>query len=312
MLKLDLNKMHYMLFVAGTLAGSGIGILATKKHYKKKYEAISDAEISAYKAMADYVKKDTLLVDIITRDPTNQHWIPLTVEEAAAERAAYESTLVEMPYGNPVLPEKPSLKSLVEVAESLATVEEKEEVVEEAPVERIERNIFEEFEAFQKLTPAERDAYMLKMAAEEDDMSQDDIPVEAPDEEDPNYAEGKRQSEEANDWPNQNPYVISYEEFSEEHPEFSKITLTYFDADDVLCDDREEIIPDKEYSIGEDSLEHFGEDSNDKDVVYVRNERLSTDYEVVRSQGSYEAVILGMQEPKPKKRLVKMRAGDDN
>lgn len=75
------------------------------------------------------------------------------------------------------------------------------------------------------------------------------------------------------------PYVISPEEFINEQPYFDKITLEYY-QDDVLCNAiNEEIITDIDTAIGRDSLNHFGE--YEEDVVYVRNEKWSTDYEII-------------------------------
>lgn len=75
------------------------------------------------------------------------------------------------------------------------------------------------------------------------------------------------------------PYVISPGEFINEQPYYDKITLEYY-QDDVLCNAiSEEVIVDMDTTIGLDSLNHFGE--YEDDVVYVRNEKLSTDYEVI-------------------------------
>lgn len=104
------------------------------------------------------------------------------------------------------------------------------------------------------------------------------------------------------------PYVISYEEFAEEHDEFSKTTITYYEGDDTLCDEREEPIPDFAYYVGDDALTRFGDMSHDKNVVYVRNENISIDFEVVRDQGLYSRVVLGMEPPEKKPKVRKMKA----
>lgn len=75
------------------------------------------------------------------------------------------------------------------------------------------------------------------------------------------------------------PYIIMPDQFINEEPYFDKITLEYYE-DGVLCDERTgEILTDIESAIGRESLNHFGE--YEDDVVYVRNERISTDYEVI-------------------------------
>lgn len=75
------------------------------------------------------------------------------------------------------------------------------------------------------------------------------------------------------------PYVIHPEDFVNDRPFFDKITLEYYE-DDVLCNAiSEEIITDVDGTIGLESLKHFGE--YEEDVVYVRNDKTSTDYEVI-------------------------------
>lgn len=75
------------------------------------------------------------------------------------------------------------------------------------------------------------------------------------------------------------PYVISPEEFINEQPYYDKITLEYY-QDDILSNAiSDEIITDIDAAIGYESLNHFGE--YEDDVVYVRNEKTSTDYEII-------------------------------
>ena len=100
------------------------------------------------------------------------------------------------------------------------------------------------------------------------------------------------------------PYVILTEEFNEGNPEYDKVSLAYYEEDDTLTDDNEEIIPNPEDIIGY-ALSCFGQDSNDPDIVYVRNEKLGIDYEVCRIPKSYQATVLGITDLPPKKRRVK-------
>lgn len=76
------------------------------------------------------------------------------------------------------------------------------------------------------------------------------------------------------------PYTISPDQFVNEEPYYDKISLEYFD-DGILANAiSEEIIEDINAVIGNEALTKFGE--YEEDVVYVRNERRSTDYEVIR------------------------------
>lgn len=102
------------------------------------------------------------------------------------------------------------------------------------------------------------------------------------------------------------PLVITEWEYMEDHPEYDKLTLTWFDADDTLCDQNEQPIPDISNTIGDDALCEFKPDVY---TVYVRNEKTATDYEIVREKGSYSEVVLGIVEDKV--RVRKMREFDD-
>ena len=92
---------------------------------------------------------------------------------------------------------------------------------------------------------------------------------------------------------NKEPYVISIEEFSEERENFDKVTVYYYQEDDTLCDDNEEVITDVLRFIGSDALTCFGDESDDENVVYIRNEPMEIDYEVIRLTKSYSETVLG-------------------
>ncbi len=91
------------------------------------------------------------------------------------------------------------------------------------------------------------------------------------------------------------PYIISSEEFMLNEPENSQTTLTYYLGDGTLADEREQEIPFVEPVVGEENLYHFGRGSGDDNLVYIRNERLGADYEVVKSDGKYAYEVLGFQ-----------------
>lgn len=85
------------------------------------------------------------------------------------------------------------------------------------------------------------------------------------------------------------PHVISPEEFGElEDQGFETISLTYY-ADQVLADDDDRVITNVDDIVGYDSLTHFGEYEDDS--VFVRNERLKCDYEILLDQRTYADVL---------------------
>lgn len=101
------------------------------------------------------------------------------------------------------------------------------------------------------------------------------------------------------------PFIISVEDFMDDD-EYTRQTIVYYEEDDTLVDDRDQVIPDVEGTVGSDALTKFGTGSSDKDIVYVRNNALDTQFEVVRNKGSFTEVVLGY-ESSEKQRPRKMR-----
>ena len=89
-------------------------------------------------------------------------------------------------------------------------------------------------------------------------------------------------------------YVISVVDYNENNLHYEKSSLTYYDVDDTLVDENEEPITDPDYVVGLDALTRFGDGSDDDDIVYIRNEKLAVDYEIVRVDKSYQETILGI------------------
>lgn len=89
------------------------------------------------------------------------------------------------------------------------------------------------------------------------------------------------------------PYVIAEDDFMGNDNGFGQSTLTWYAVDDVLVDERDEIIASPNDTIGEKFRTQFGEDSRDQNIVYIRHEKLGLEFEVVRSEGSYKREVLG-------------------
>jgi len=83
------------------------------------------------------------------------------------------------------------------------------------------------------------------------------------------------------------PYVIAPEEFGD-FDNYEKISLSYY-ADQILADDNDEIVDNIEDVVGFDSLNSFGEYEDDS--VFVRNDRLKCDYEILLDQRKFSNVI---------------------
>jgi hypothetical protein len=92
------------------------------------------------------------------------------------------------------------------------------------------------------------------------------------------------------------PYVISADEFNENATGYSQPSLTYYKGDNVLADGDDSPV-DIEACIGSINLQRFGAWSGDPRVVYVRNENLRIDCEVLLHDGTYLKEVLGMDPP---------------
>lgn len=101
-------------------------------------------------------------------------------------------------------------------------------------------------------------------------------------------AEMPNRSEEA-------PFIITQDEFLEAEPGYEQVTLTYYEGDDTLADEGDQAIPLIDETVGKGTLHRFGHGSGDARTVFVRNDKLSTDFEVVKSDGKYAHEVLGLE-----------------
>lgn len=83
------------------------------------------------------------------------------------------------------------------------------------------------------------------------------------------------------------PYVVTPEEFGNAD-EYDIISLNYY-ADGIVSDDWGDKIKDLEATIGEDFASHYGE--YEEDAVYIRNDRLKVEYEVLKSLSKYSEMF---------------------
>lgn len=118
-------------------------------------------------------------------------------------------------------------------------------------------------------------------ADEDEDPAESESPSDDIPEDVENYLDGKRDSE----TPRREPRLIKYEDFGE-LPYYDKITLLYYMDDEVLTTEDDEIIPHPEELLG-DALTKFGFNRNDERVIFVRNEKRSTDYEIDKVFDAY-------------------------
>lgn len=108
------------------------------------------------------------------------------------------------------------------------------------------------------------------------------------------------------------PYIISVEEYFNTEEEWDKDSLSYYEGDDTLIDEREKIVDNRDKYIGDIHLNMFGIKSNDRSVVYVRSPQISTDFEIIHEEGKFAVRVLGQPDPdeEEKRPPRKMRPSD--
>lgn len=81
------------------------------------------------------------------------------------------------------------------------------------------------------------------------------------------------------------PYVIDPSEYGD--LDYKQVSLNYYD-DGVLTYENDDVIDDVDSLVGKDSLSHFGE--YEADTVYVRNDKLKIDFEILADTRRYEDI----------------------
>lgn len=88
------------------------------------------------------------------------------------------------------------------------------------------------------------------------------------------------------------PYILHRNEFFEDETNYGQTTLTYYAGDKKLTDEKDSPLYNQGDIVG-DCL-RFGHGSGDPHVVYIRNNKLHAEYEVVLHEGSYDVEVLGL------------------
>lgn len=105
---------------------------------------------------------------------------------------------------------------------------------------------------------------------------------------------GKPVTEEPEEYDPDLPYMLdSADEYGEN--EMFDTEVLYYTSDGVLADMDGNIIEDVKYVVGLDAIETFGDEAlerfGDEDAVYVRNERMECDYEILQSPDTYDTLF---------------------
>ncbi|MCF8018153.1 MAG: hypothetical protein K9L62_02020 [Vallitaleaceae bacterium] len=89
------------------------------------------------------------------------------------------------------------------------------------------------------------------------------------------------------DDPDDPPYIINPDDFGD-HEEYDLVTLTYY-SDGVLTDQDDELIEDIDGMVGYEALSRFKDFKID--CLYVRNDRLGSDYEIISDLRRFDDVL---------------------
>lgn len=117
------------------------------------------------------------------------------------------------------------------------------------------------------------------------DVHKDEDDEEDEDEDD---EDGGEEAESGYHEPRPNPYLISYDEY-EDNESFEKHDLYYYDGNYTLVDDTDSVVDQEDADI----LLGFGWSKDFQDgavkALYIRNEKVCADYEVLWNPGPYLA-----------------------
>lgn len=92
------------------------------------------------------------------------------------------------------------------------------------------------------------------------------------------------------------PYVITKDEFLTNETGYTQVTLTYYEGDEVLADDQDQSVPDLDALVGDNNVPaKFGWRSKDPNIVYVRNDAMDIEFEILRSTGKYSEEVAGFR-----------------
>lgn len=98
------------------------------------------------------------------------------------------------------------------------------------------------------------------------------------------------------------PYLITPEAYNGEdeqqyREDYKHLTLDYYEGDDIVCESStNQVFGDTGRWLGYIWKNHFGDEELGYDdlSVYIRNDEIKVDYEIVRDEGYYSEEVLGI------------------
>ena len=101
------------------------------------------------------------------------------------------------------------------------------------------------------------------------------------------------------------PYVISKDEWLNTRPEYEKADYLYYAEDDIVIDAGTVPLRDVDSLLGPDFMDKFGYGSGNRNLVYIRNEELETDFEITRTSNDFSEEVLGYIEHDDRRKVHK-------
>ena len=264
-------------------AGAVGSYILTKKHTAALYESLIEEEVKkahdfySHRAQIENAEEHIPVTDTVVEEVVEEITTSDAPDDLQEDRVNYNKIVSQ--YGSENLPRGKKLSP--RDGESMEDFEirisqEARSVVSDI-LNRTEPDLAEEYEP-----TMEEDALLHKNIFEDHGQSDEDT-----------LDRSTRSADK--------PFIISHEEFEDGDLEYSQNTLTYYQGDGVLTDEDDKPILDMTVVI-ESNLQ-FGNASGDKNVVYIRNDKLEVDFEVVQDLGYYTEEVLGVPRQEERKGL---------
>ena len=90
------------------------------------------------------------------------------------------------------------------------------------------------------------------------------------------------------------PYILHQDEFRGSETGYEKVVYTWYDRDGVLTDEDEDPLANPDDIVGMENLTKFGHGADDKRALFVRNDKMETEFEICYVDASYEETREGL------------------
>lgn len=263
------------IFVMGASLGFGAGYLV----YKKKFQRIADEEIESVRtAYSKATKLKPNISEIVRKVDLAQKKEVLTEDEAIIYNQGYASgtDVTDAEAFRETNGRAPSTYELIQMGQGVSAEDAVRNSFDHDDSSVTEGNIFDD--------PPEQDPEDLGEGVNE-------IPPRSFD----------------------RPYVIEVSDWYLNETNYDQITLTYWADDNVLADDADRMITEVEKVVGTSNLHRFGFQSENPDIVYVRNDQQKVDYEITKDERNYGEVVRNgdTEESRPNGAPRRMRSNDE-